>query len=555
MDPKSIESEDVQLGIVETNADTTVKSSEFQSLNHEETPVEVIVEESTQPQVLNETVPVSEFSINDFPAITSEVEPSRDDRDPNAKVNLIAQDSEEGIQTYKVEVSPEVAEQCRRFDKEWDLDFRKFIGPEYPYTMSPQTTRIIAEVSKEIKQKMLDNGFDIDRWEVGDKETEPYVMGVLRRVCVPDTFEPIFDNTDKMARHLESIQEKDPSRTLHIRSFFTGAGVAEKCLVARLDQYKVKNFNLISTDVSAESIAIAALNLSVWNELLPAQERYDIRIVKGDIPQSLYSQSRTIILQVDDARAASRDESENKPSYDALLLDNGLPYVEAAFGSELVSNVAKNMGKDGLYVATLGLDAKIKVEISLGFHIENIMKKFLFGIDISNDKRIKKFTAPYEYPHFYGFKRYNTTKLDESTGEVETIKGNILINKVLSKGAGKTYNWLGTLFGTDLKKFKEVMGAIKSATSLSRAKNAVVTTPFESHVELVNTLNAQGYKFDEIERPLEFEKFGWQQTGEDSYTKNDQVVNASELMEICRQEDPLVLRKTILEIHPTQPEN
>jgi hypothetical protein len=310
---------------------------------------------------------------------------------------------------------------------------------------------------------------------------------------------------------------------------------------------------LISTDISAESTAIAALNLSVWNELLPAQERYDIRIVKGEIPKSLYSQPRTIILQVEDARAASRDESKNAPSYDALLLDNGLPYVEAAFGADLVTNVSKNMGKDGLYIATLGLDAKIKVEIDTAFHLQNILKSFVF--DIGKDRRIGKFTAPYDYPHYYGFKVYDTTEKDESTGETKTVKGNILINKVLSRGAGKTYNWLGTLLRTDFGKFKEVMGAIKSATSLSRAKNAVVTTPFESHIAIVQALKNQNYQIDEIEKPLEFEKFGWKQTAEDSYAKNGQTVNASELMELCRQEDPLVLRKTILEIHPTQPEN
>lgn len=463
----------------------------------------------------------------------------QDEKDPNAKIRLIPQDSQEGIRTYKVEISPEMAQQCLMYDRDWDVDFRKFIGPEYPYTMSPQTTQIIAEVSEEMKRAMLERGFDINRWEIGNKEQEPYVMGVLRRVCIPDTVEPIIDNTDKMARHLESLVENDPSRILRIRSFFTGAAVAEKCLATRLYQLGVKNFNLITTDMSAESVAIAALNLSVWNELLPAQERYDLRIVKGKVPKELYLQSRTIILQVGDAQSSSADEIENNPQYDALLLDNGLPYVSTDFGSKLISNIAKNTGKNGLYIATLGLDAKIKVEIDTGFHIQNILKSFIK--DIRMDPRIGKFTAPYNYPHYYGF-------------EVQE-DGSVLIKRVLSDGAGRTYNWLGMLLRTDFGKFKEVMQTIKSATALSRAKSSVVTTPFKSHVEMTKMLKNEGYQFDVIEKPLEFEKFGWQQTSEDSYTKEGKVVNTDELMEICRQEDPLVLRKTILMIHPTQQES
>lgn len=532
MDPKDESVLEKELVTEDTGSNNKEEIPEYssQTLDEEKQPAPQVEEAVSETTI--EEIPAAEIVVTDNASSTDMVE----EKEQNSKVQLISIDSESGVKSYKVQISPEVAQQCLLYDREWDVDFRKYIGPEYPYTMSPETTRVIAEASTDMKRYMLEKGFNINKWEVGDQNKEPYVMSVLRRVCITDTIEPIIDNTDAMARYLETLSQNNPQRMLRIRSFFTGAAVAEKCLVARLHQLGVENFNLVTTDSSAESVAIAALNLSLWNELLPEKDRYDIRIVNGEVPEELYSKSKTIVLQVGDALGASENDSVHNPAFDALLLDNGLPYVSSEFGSKLVSNVAKNMGKDGLYMAALGLDEKIKVEIETSFHLRNIIKSMF--TDLSRDPKIGKFTAPYDYPHYYGF------SVDK--------EGNILINQVLSKGAAKMYKWLGLLVRSNMTKFKEVMAAIKSATELSRAKVSVVTPPFKSHVDITKTLTEQGYSFEELERPLEYEKFGWQKIGEDLYTKDGANANGTQMMDACRAMDPLVLRKTRLHIGPTQ---
>ena len=340
---------------------------------------------------------------------------------------------------FMVKIHQTFTDACMEYDRQWDMDFKKHIAENYPYTMSPETTQLIATGSEFIKNNMASFGFTVNPWDTGRMEREPYVLGVLRRVCVTDTIEPIFDNTDKMANYLHQIANNDKERILQIRSFFTGAGVAEKCLISRLHTKGLRNFNLISTDNSAESIAVAALNLQLWNSSLKPEDQYAIKIVDGDIPKDLYYSNRTIILQVGDALQCSQNDIKAKPMFDALLLDNGLPYLDRHYGNDLLLSVCKNMGNDGLIVAALGLDANIKVEIDTTYHLSMIFKAL--RTDLRKDPRINSFQAPYDYPHYYEF--------------ISKEDGSILIKKVVSDGAGRTYNWLALLLRTNPGKFSK----------------------------------------------------------------------------------------------------
>ena len=464
-------------------------------------------------------------------------EPVEEDKVEVGKVvKLVAQDFDGGLKSYKLEVDPQFLQECYIYDKDWDEGFRKYIGPNYPYTMSPKTTQLIAKVSTDLKKKMFDSGFEIDPWKINPEE-EPYVLGVLRRVMVPDTIEPIIGYTDHMARHLKDIKEKDPSHVLSVRSFFCGAAVADKCLVTRLYELGL-TANIVATDLAADSIAIGALNFSVWNELLPEQDRYEIHIVKGDIPKELVGKDKTIILQVGDARVVSkRDSLFTSPKYDALLLDNGLQYMPADFTKELISNVIKNIGDEGLYLGALGLDAGIKVEIPKEYHITEILRSFV--TDLRKDY-VKKgiFQAPYEYAHKYRFK-----KVDD---------GDILINGVVSDGAARMYIWLGHLLLTDRGRFKEVMDAVNSATELSKAKKIVETTPFDYHQAMVDTAKSSGLSVEELELPLDYKLFGWEKVGENRYSNGKEIVDGGTMMRLCRDEDPLVLRRSRLFVNKTR---
>lgn len=456
-----------------------------------------------------------------------EVYHSDDPRDAQGTtVRLEKQEFESGYSSYVVRVNPEFTQMCYEHDKPWDEDFRKNIGPNYPYTMSPKTSELIATTSTELKKEMSKAGFQIDPWKVG-ADDEPYVMGVLRRVMVTDTIEPILSYTDEVANHLKEMKEKDPARVLNIRSFFCGAAVADKSLIARLYESGV-HANLIATDIAADSIAVAALNFSVWNELLPESDRYEIHIVKGPVPRELYGRDKTIVLQVEDALNASREEKEMNVAYDALVLDNGLQYVSTEFTRDLLSNISHNVGDRGLYVGALGLDSKIKVEIPKFYHIAQIIDSKFRDLRKAYAQK-SKFEAPYGYPHTYSF------NVDKNTGM-------ILINGVVSDGAARMYTWLGRLLVENRPRFKEVMAAIKSATDLSRANRAVETTPFDYHNVMLEALRQGGREVEVLERPLEFEKYGWKEVGEDRYSNGKEEVDGGTMMRLCKEQDPLVLR-------------
>jgi len=460
-----------------------------------------------------------------------EVYYSDDPRDAKGEiVRLDKQEFESGDSSYILRVSPELIQRCYEHDKPWEDDFRKNIGPNYPYTMSPKTSELIATTSTKLKKEMSKAGFQIDPWKVG-ADDEPYVMGVLRRVMVTDTIEPIHSYTDKIANHLKELKEKDPDMVLNIRSFFCGAAVADKSLIARLYESGV-HANLIATDIAADSIAVAALNFSVWNELLPENDRYEIHIVKGNVPKELYGRDKTIVLQVQDALLASEKEKDINVGYDALVLDNGLQYVSREFTRDLISNISHNVGERGLYLGALGLDSKIKVEIPKFHHITQIIdSKFRDLRKVYAEK--SKFKAPYGYPHTYNF------KVDKNTGM-------ILIDGVVSDGAARMYTWLGRLLLENRPRFKEVMAAIKSATDLSRANRAVETTPFDYHNVMLDALRQGGREVEVLERPLEFEKYGWSEEGEDRYSNGKEVVDGGTMMRLCKEMDPLVLRISTL---------
>lgn len=441
-------------------------------------------------------------------------------------VLLEKREFENGLSSYIVHANPEFTQKCYEHDKAWDEDFRKNVAQNYPYTMSPRTSELIASTSTELKKEMSKAGFQIDPWKVG-VDSEPYVMGVLRRVMVTDTIEPIIEYTSEMAEHLKGLKEKDPSKVISVRSFFCGAGVADKCLITRLHEFGI-SANLVATDIAADSVAVAALNFSVWNELLPEPDKYEIHIVKGSVPRELQGRDKTIVFQIEDALNASKENSNQDVKYDALVVDNGLQYVSKEFTRDLISNVSHNVGKDGLYIGTLGLDSQIKVEIPKFYHLTQILDGKFKDLRKSYAEK-SKYNAPYGYSHTYNY------KVDKNTGM-------ILINGVISDGAARMYTWLGKLLTSNRPRFREVMSAVKSATELSRAINVVETTPFDYHNVMVSELTAQGKDVEVLEKPLDFEQYGWKQVGEDLYSNGVETVDGGTMMRLCKEQDPLVLR-------------
>lgn len=448
----------------------------------------------------------------------------------NGMVDLVEESYENGLSSYRIRINPEFVQECYTYDQAWDEEYKKFIAHDYPYTMSPETTRLIAMVSTELKEKMHDAGFELEHW-LKLSENEPYVMGVLRRVMVTDTIEPIIGYTDEMANHLSKLKSKSPDKLLHIRSFFSGASVADKCLIARLYQMGV-SANLLATDLSADSVAVGALNLEVWNQMLPEQDRYEIHMIHGDVPKELSNRENTIIFQVGDAITTSQTDSSNSTKFDALLIDNGLQYIDRNSTKEIVSNVLQNKGEDGLYIGTLGLDSDIRVSLSPVVHGAEILKAYL-GKNLSKEYSKKYFPhTPYNYPHRYSF----------SVGE----ENQILITKVISDGAARMYSWLAHLLKTNRALFGEVMKAIKSATDLSKVSIEVETSPFDYHQAILDAIDSNHMVASILEKPLNYEDFGWTKIeGErDMYSKGKEKVDGGTMVRICKQIDPIVLRRS-----------
>jgi len=456
------------------------------------------------------------------------IQSNNGEKETSGATKLVTQEFEDGKKSYVVEVDPQFIQECYEYDRSWDVDFRNNVGPNYPYTMSPKTSELIALASSGLKSEMSRVGFQIDPWKIGADE-EPYVMGVLRRVMIPDTIEPIIGYTDEIVKHLENVNEQVPDKILKIRSYFCGAAVADKSLMTRLAE-KGLSANLITTDIAADSIAIAAMNFSVWNELLPENDRYSIHIVKGSIPAELFSRDKTIVLQVEDALIASEEESKLPINFDALLLDNGLQYVSREFTQTLTNNIKENIGDYGLYIGALGLDSHIKVEIPVFYHLRQILDSQVRNLRKVYEKKAS-FKAPYNYPHRYHF------NVDRETGM-------ILIDRVISDGAARTYAWLGKLLYSNRARFSEVMAAIKSATALSEANKVVETTPFDYHNVMVDTINSSGLQAEVLEVPLEYESFGWKKIGSDLYENGEEKVDGGTMMRICKEQDPLVLRRS-----------
>lgn len=431
-----------------------------------------------------------------------------------------------GEKSYSVILSSRFLDQCDLYDKEWDETFRTFVASKFPYTMSPKTTKMIAKLSTILKKKMKNLGFKIDPWRVEISE-EPYVVSVLSKVMATEPIEPIIQYTNEVALHIKKLKKENPEKPVTVRSFFSGACVADKCLLATLNNMG-EHINIISSDSSADSVAVGVLNLEVWNQNLPEKDRYEIHIVNGKIPAELLERERIIVLQVCEALKASSEDTLVPINYDVLLIDNGLQYVTRRYSEQLISSCLNSKGDSGLYIATLGSDSNIKVEFSNFFHLKNIIKAIFLKDVRKSFLQDATHSSPFGLSHKYDYKVLKD--------------GTILITGMKTEGTARMYNWLAHLILRKQDKLPEVMKAIKTATELSRANKAVETSPFDYHQSIINAIESKGMGYKVIAKPLDFEDFGWKEVGKDQFEKEDEVVDGGTMMERCKIADPLVIR-------------
>lgn len=444
-----------------------------------------------------------------------------------------------------VNLDKEQADRILEGNDEWLNLYRKYIDETGVYVMSPEVCERVSHLAKTYLTQMKNFGLeDSDAW--AEEDGLSYMEKLLNRVNVPDTFKDTIErNVMYGVNDLKDKQLKDPNRTFNVRSFFTGSAIAEKGFLMRAHQANVKNISLITTDSKPHSIAFAAANLSVWNTQLPQEEQYDIKIVKGKIPSELYAKPKTIVLQIEDAKIASETENCKDCGWDMLLVDNGFPYVGVDFVETIVGNALSNKAKDGMLIAMLGLNERIKVEIPTVKKLKKILEKdviqYTDGLLIKQGKE-----TPNGYTHLY---------------EYETFPGNnILIKDVFSRGGATVYNEIKQLLVKgEIKLSLRVLNSIKKATSLSSATTEIVTNPTESFAKTIEVLEKKNSNFSLIEGSIDYEGKGWKRTtpdenyqgSENSYIwleKDGEKLPITKIAERFRVEDPVVLQTTVIKV-------
>ena len=432
-------------------------------------------------------------------------------------------------------IKNELLEKSVLYDQHWNNKFFRYVSQYYPYTTSPESPEITSQIAQDIL-KLIRSEWDIDyTWKVY-ADNGNYYDKLLNRVSITETIKPIFHNTDAIVDYLNSLIPRE----FTIKSFFTGSGIAEKCLVARLKSAGGKNINLITKDISAEAIAYAIANCLIWNQLLPPEEQYQVYCVKGiTIPGDLLEQNNIIIFQISDAKDTALIEHKMSNKYDVLLLDNGLPYKTTDIADIIFQACLPKSGNDGLIISMLGLDEKITVKLITPYHISQIILA-LFGKDLHKDyKKKSKYTTPNHYDHAYEFEIHENEEIP--------------ITRVISKSAAIIYSWIGVLLRRG--KFKDalkVIKVIKNATALSKAIDNIITPPWTSHRQLEEILKTQFFHYKIIEAPLLPHVFGWHYDVEhDCYkNKNGALSDKWSIANHCRLIDPVVLRKSQFLVFP-----
>ena len=449
--------------------------------------------------------------------------------------NAVATSPLNGV--YQFDVNQDRLASIQSYDNEWNREFLSHVSATYPYTMSPESSKIVSEVAQEISRYLKTQTDNHQTWSVY-ADSGNYYDKLLNRVSIPDTIEPIIFNIDSIVDHLTRISK----RSLLIRSFFAGAGIAEKSLMARINQAHIDNVTLITTDVSIDAISYAIANFQVWNQQLPEIEKYTAFCVLGsNIPSALLEISNTVIFQIADAVSAVIEEGSSYPNikYDVLLLDNGLPYVPTEAAEVIFDTALQHVGKDGLFIAILGLDEKVYVDINPLYQFSQILIS-LFGVDLKDLYSKKyKYSTPYNYHHRYDFRI-----LDDDQ---------IVIDKVISVGAAKIYSWIGSLMKRgQLGDAVKVIKTIKQATRLSTAKDNVLTTPWKSHLQLESIIHKYNLQYQIIASPITPETYGWYYDNQHRIFKNSsgQIIERTQGDRHFRLIDPVVLRITQILVSP-----
>ena len=105
--------------------------------------------------------------------------------------NAVATSPLNGV--YQFDVNQDRLASIQSYDNEWNREFLSHVSAIYPYTMSPESSKIVSEVAQEISRYLKTQTDNHQTWSVY-ADSGNYYDKLLNRVSIPDTIEPIIFN-------------------------------------------------------------------------------------------------------------------------------------------------------------------------------------------------------------------------------------------------------------------------------------------------------------------------------------------------------------------------
>ncbi len=393
--------------------------------------------------------------------------------------DFVIKETVDGIDVVRFVLPEEIVKYVELKQNIWRSEWNKHIedGEQFPYVTHPE----VLHLSRSITELFLEETMS----RLGVSEFEQWASGkaydVGQRVMIPDAYWLIGGFNAKLMA--DFLRKKGEKKKVTFRSIGTGAGVYERSIYEQFS-----NFSTLTTDISIHSCVISALNLEMYNVGKKSRDKISVYLVKGRAPVELLKKDRTVVVQIADCIDALKWDKEDGNSFNAVGLDNFLPYLPEAYVKETFE-LCLDLLKADARIQFLGLD-KTRVIVGELYKIGQIIKggcadRFKKAIEDERnrmDKEGKEFLFGYEVV-------YKTDSTD-------------VIREVKTVWAGNIFDWVREyIFSFRIKDALIMNKAIKSATGLSTLSDLVISLTADHFKILKVLLEERDKEYDVVVSP------------------------------------------------------
>jgi len=410
-------------------------------------------------------------------------------------ISIDKHEHSDGIESFSIRLEKPLIKKLKKMEDDWHKQLLEAmpILKNAAYTISPYTCDVIKEsIYPEARAKFE------EKTGVAVEEIDKKVIAVLYKPVVWDTYYFISRNAKLVSPFLGGVYKKKGH--VNLRWICTGSAVAERTLITTLINNGISDVRGVSTDISATSILLAAINLELMNVVL--EKDIDVRVVFRKIPAELKNKKNTIVLQIDDALSSLKEESQIKGTkyhYDAFLADNALPYFSRDEGFKILQEAVRITNKPAVFQA-FGINIGKLVEFPILVKVKEILNKNIISdtkiiLDKLENQDGIKFPNGYRHKFFYN--------------------SNGVIVRMITEGAAEMFFWIGTLLRTfRIKEFFVFLRMITLATGLSKWSQISVTNTVDTYHDLLEIV--QNLKVKVLDSPGE--EIQWKDMIQSSFT-------------------------------------